>query len=215
MFGAADLTDGMVHAASEGEKTDLGRVLEAMYHQVRLMVVARLSPAPAYLGTVEEATQQVMVALATGISRLENRTVAGLKAYASGIVLHKVADALGGRLGEKARPDVVSLDSTVNSLSRAGPLWQFLSVSGTTPPSAAERSEQAARLIHELGRLKPEHREVITLAFFDQISMSEISGRMGISRPAASMLLIRAVQALRRAMTGVARKERVVGTESR
>jgi RNA polymerase sigma factor (sigma-70 family) len=212
MFGVGELTDGAVRAASEGAQTELGRVLEAMYHQVRLMVVARLSPAPARLGTVEEVTQQVMVALAAGIWRLENRTVVGLKAYASGIVVHKVSDALGGRIGGKADPGLVSLDSTVTSLSQAGPLWQFLSVSGTTPPSAAERSEQAARLIHELGRLKREHREVITLAFFDQVPMSEISGRMSISRPAASMLLIRAVQALRRAMTGVVQKEGAVGT---
>ena len=212
MFGTAELTDETVRAASEGAQSDLGRVLEAMFHQVRLMVVARLSPAPACLGTVEEVTQQVMVALATGISRLENRTAVGLKAYASGIVIHKVSDALGGRIDGKAGPGVVSLDSTVTSLSQAGPLWQFLSVSGTTAPSAAERSEQAARLIHELGRLKPEHREVITLAFFDQVPMSEIAGRMSISRPAASMLLIRAVQVLRCAMTGVTQREGAVGT---
>lgn len=52
----------------------------------------------------------------------------------------------------------------------------------------------------ELGNLKPEHREAITLAFFDQMTTREIAERMGMSRPAASMLLLRAVTALRHRM---------------
>jgi RNA polymerase sigma factor (sigma-70 family) len=104
-----------------------------------------------------------------------------------------------------------SLDSTVGVFSNAGPLWQFLSVSGTSPHSAVERAELAAQLIAELGRLKPQHREVITLAFFDQLPVSEIAAQMGVSRPAASMLLIRAVQTLRRHMTGSSRVAKADG----
>ncbi len=54
----------------------------------------------------------------------------------------------------------------------------------------------------ELGGLKAEYREAITLAFFDQMTTRDIAQRMELSRPAASMLLLRAVKALRRSMSG-------------
>ncbi|MBU0616078.1 MAG: sigma-70 family RNA polymerase sigma factor, partial [Planctomycetes bacterium] len=176
----------------------------------RLMVAARLCPTPAQLDAVDEITQEVMLALTTSISRLESQTVDGLRAYLSGIVMHKVAGALrqqqrDGAAGRSLR----SLDSTVASLSQAGPLWQFLSASGTSLCTAVARAEMTERLIGSLGRLQAQYREIITLAFFDQLSVSEIARRQGTSRPAVSMLLIRAVQMLRQAMTA----PRETGTE--
>ena len=55
------------------------------------MVVARLSPTPAQHHAAEDLVQQVLLALTTGVARLENRTVGGLKAFASGIVSKQVA----------------------------------------------------------------------------------------------------------------------------
>jgi RNA polymerase sigma factor (sigma-70 family) len=198
MFGAVDLTDEAVRAAAEGSRTALTRVLGALEPQLRVMVLVRLCPTPAQLHSVDDISQQVLTALAAGISRLKSRTAAGLKAYASGIVRHQVADLLRGpgRTGGPAGR-VRSLDSTVGELSSAGPLWKFLSASGVSPRTAAERDEQVALLFTELGRLKPEHRDVIVLAFFDQLPTGEIARQMGVSRPAASMLLIRAVRTLR------------------
>lgn len=138
----------------------------------------------------------------SSLQRLERRTVGGLKAYFSGIVAHKVADFLRQQPAAKAGGKPVSLDSTVAGFSEPGPLWQFLSASGTSPSSAADRADQVLRLMTELGKLKPEHREVITLAFFDQLPTGEIASQLSLTRPAASMLLVRAVKSLRRNMTG-------------
>jgi len=211
MFGAAGLTDEVVRRAAEGSPDDFARVAEALAPQIRLMVIARLGPRPAQFDAVDEVAQDVLLALTTGISRLKNRTVGGLKAFLSVIAGRKVFALLkNGRAG-KAGAGVTSLDSAVAALSDAGPLWQFLSASDTSPPSAAGRAEQAARLMAELGRLEPQHREVITLAFFDQLPMSEIARRMDTSRPAASMLLIRALRTLRRNMTGSSKVEGLHG----
>ncbi|MBN1361537.1 MAG: sigma-70 family RNA polymerase sigma factor [Sedimentisphaerales bacterium] len=205
MLNTTEVTDGMVCAAAGGSHRDLERVLEAVGPQIRLMVAARFIATPGQFHATDEVTQQVMVALTTGISRLERQTVDGLKAYLSGIVVRKVSDLLKHRGdGRGGRHVVRSLDSTVVSVSDAGPLWQFLSGSGTSPLSAAQRADQTAKLISELGKLKPEHREVITLAFFDQLPTAEVAKRMGVSRPAASMLLVRAVQKLRRSMAASA-----------
>jgi RNA polymerase sigma factor (sigma-70 family) len=202
MFGAGALTDETVRAAASGSRPDVARVAETLQPQVRLMVAARLCPTPAQLDAVDEVTQDVMLALTTSISRLESRTVDGLRAYLSGMVMHKVAGVLqrqrrDGTSGRHTR----SLDSTVASLSQAGPLWQFLSASDTSVCTAVARAEMTERLIESLGRLPAQHREIITLAFFDQLSVSEIARQQGSSRAAVSMLLIRAVQLLRQAMT--------------
>lgn len=78
----------------------------------------------------------------------------------------------------------------------------MLSASGTSPLSAADRFDCLQNVLGELGQLNERHREIITLAFFDQLATGEIADRLGISRPAASMLLIRAIKALRRRVTG-------------
>lgn len=201
MFGVARLTDPVVRAAVGGSQPDLARVLEAIGAQVRLMVAARLSPTPAQFHAVEDIIQQAMIALATGISRLDSPTVSGLRAFASGIVRHTVCGFLSRHDdGDSNGPVTASLDSTVANISDVGPLWQFLSASGTSPSDAASRAEQITRVMAELGRLKPEHREVINIAFLGQVSLTETARQMGISRPAASMLLARALNTLRRSL---------------
>ncbi len=203
MFGASELTDDLVTAAVNGAQADTTRMLELVSPQVELMVTARLSPTPGRLHDVQEISQLAMVALNRGLPRLRIRTVCGLRAFMSGIVARKVADHLKGRgEGDLTGPRPGSLDTTVRRTSGTGPLWQLLSASGRSPASEAARGELFERVMIELGQLKPEYREAITLAFFDQMTTRDIADRMAMSRPAASMLLLRAVNALRRSMNG-------------
>lgn len=201
MYGAADITDDVVRQAADGSQPHLGRIIEALQPQLHLMVSARLSPTPAQYHAVEDLKQQVLLGLAGGLGGLRNRTIGGLKAYISGVVRRTVAEYIRQGRPRSASPKAAgSLDSVVAGLSHAGPLWQFLSASLTSPPTAAGRAEQIAQLMFELGRLKSEHRQVITLAFCDQLSTGEIARQMNLSQNAASMLLLRAVRALRRNM---------------
>jgi len=201
MLGPAQLSDEVVARAAGGSQGDLHRLVEALEPQVRLMVAARLSPRRAQYHAAEDLVQQSLTAVAEGIGRLEIRTGAGLRAFTSGIVAHKVSDFLKGKGASPGGGRVVrSLDTTIGSTSQAGPLWQFLSVSMASPATAAERAELAARVVEELGSLKREQREVLTLAYFDGLSTAEIGQRLGLSRNAASMLLLRATRALRRRM---------------
>jgi RNA polymerase sigma-70 factor (ECF subfamily) len=63
-----------------------------------------------------------------------------------------------------------------------------------------ELEEQQARLERALDALKPEHREVILLRKYEDLSFEEIGGRLGRSADACRMLLARAMAALTRAM---------------
>lgn len=206
MSTLAELNDETVAAAVEGSRTAIDRVVTAMNDQVRLMVYARLNPTAAQRGHVEELTQQTIEALLQGLSGLKVRSVSALRAFASTIVARRVADHIRNPAGiGRGKKAPASLDSTMAYASAAGPLWQFLSAGGTSPPSAAAREDQFQRTMSELAHLREEYRGAITMAFFDQLSTAQIAERMGTTRQAASMLLLRAVKALRKRLTGASR----------
>jgi RNA polymerase sigma factor (sigma-70 family) len=167
------------------------------------MVAARLSAKPSQAPLVDDVTQQAMTGIAVGLPRLENQTVAGLKAYASVIVARRVADCLQQMHVGPDGPAVRSLESTVRLTSRNGTLGSLLAASGSTPSRQATRAELLSRVLLELERMRPVYRDVITLAFFDQLTTEQIANRLEISRPAASMLLLRAVRKLRTSLTDV------------
>jgi len=203
MFGSAGLTDEAVQAAVGGSRADQERVLNAVGPQGPLMVAARLSPTGNRWDAIDDVAQGVLLALTTVLPRLEHPTVDGLRALLSGIVARRVARLLErGICGSGLQPVARSLDSTVSGLASAGALWELLAGSDTSPRSAAERAELVEKLIAALGGLKREYREIITLAFFDQLPMAQIAEQLGSSRAGASMLLVRAVATLRRNVTG-------------
>lgn len=206
MYGAQQLDDDCVVRAVSGTRSDMERVAQVLLPQMRAMVGARLSAQPGLFHVVEEIAQAAMVAVSDALPRLENQSVDGLKSFVSVIVTRKVADFLREkkRANIGGRP-VASLETTVADFSGAGPLWQFLSISGPTPLSAARQADQVSLVMTELGQIKEEYREVITLALFDQLSTKEISHQLGTSRRAVSMLLLRAIRTLRRRVTGSSR----------
>ena len=202
----AELTDDSIAEAVQGSSTAIDRVVAAMNDQVRLMVYARLNPSAAQRGHVEELTQQSIAALLQGLSGLKVRTLPGLRAFSSTIVARRVADHIRNPAGiGRGKAALASLDSTMGYASAAGPLWQFLSAGATSPLSAAAREDQVQRTMSELAHLREEYRAAITMAFFDQLSTAQIAERMGTTRQAASMLLLRAVKALRKRLTGASR----------
>lgn len=193
-----ELNDELVEFAATRGGSYLDRLFAEIEPCVHAMVVARLNPKPNQWHAAEEIAQESLLAFAKSISTLQNRTVSGMRAYISGIVDHKVADRIRqqGRPGKRTG-SFRSLHSTVAGSSSPARLIAWLSDSGITPISAVDQSEQISWMLDRMGRLKEEYRRVLTYAFFDQLKTAEIAARMNISRPAASMLLLRAVRSLR------------------
>lgn len=213
MFGSEAITDETVRAATQGSESDRGRIVEALSPRVRAMIMVRLLPSPAQFHAVDDLAQQVLMALSEGLLRLRSPTLGALNAFASVITARKVVDYLR-QAGPAKGGRVASLDASAQGASASGPLWELLEASGFSPRSSADRAEAIQQMVTELGLLKPSHREVIALAFFDQLPMAEVAERLALSRPAASMLLIRAVKNLRRLMTGSSRVENNNGDRS-
>ncbi len=201
MYGAESINDETVRAAVQGVALERNKVLEALTSQVRAMITIRLSPTPAQFHAVEDLAQQTLIALSEGLNQLRDARVTTLKSFASVVVGRKVADFL--RQNNNAKPrSIDSYDGSLPDSSAFGPLREILPASTISPRSLAVRADAIRQVVAELGRLKRNYREIITFAFFDQLPVNEISERMEMTRPAASMLLVRAVKTLRRNITG-------------
>lgn len=198
-FGAEGLSDELIRAAASGSIPDREHVFAVLAPQVRAMVSVRLAATRLQADIVDEISQQVLMALTESFVRLQEAGVDGLRAYVSGIVTHKVADYLRGKrtINEQAR----SLAATIDGRSSVVMLCDLLSASGLSPRSAVARAELAARVCEVLDTLKTEYRDIIVMVFFDQLTISQIAERSGSSRPAASMLLMRAIRKLRNELT--------------
>jgi RNA polymerase sigma factor (sigma-70 family) len=194
MFGATSLTDAQVTAAVNGSQADQSLVMESLAPQVKSMVAIRLAPTPGQAHLVEDLSQQAMMAIIESLATLRTPSVVALKAFASTIVARRVCDFLRERQPDRR---VFSLDSTAFFLSTGAHGRDLLPGTDTTPRSAAGRAELSRLAIMELGTMKQSYRQIITLAFFDQLPVDEICEKMNLSRAATTMLLFRAITALR------------------
>jgi len=197
----SDLQDETVQLAAETGGLHLDRLIEGIEPHVHRMVIGRLNPRPNQLHAAEEVSQEVLIAVASSLPSLQNRSAAGFRAFLSTIVDHKVIDRirLQSRPGKRTGA-IKSIYSTVAGNSSPARLVALLSQTGATPMTEADRAEEVSRMLSCMEDLKPEYRRVLTYAFFDQLRTAEVAECMGISRAAASMLLLRAVRALRAEM---------------
>lgn len=73
----------------------------------------------------------------------------------------------------------------------------------TSPSHAAMRAELQLRLQEALNDLDPLDREVLTLRHFEELSNRETARVLGIQKSAASNRYVRALQRLRKALSGM------------
>ena len=198
MFRWNELSDDQVAEAIAGSTSAQAAVMEALAGQVKAMVAVRLAATPGQSHLVEDLSQQALIAILESFSKIKRPSVVALKGFASTIVTRKVCDFLRSR---KSQRQGLSLDSTVHFLSTNAHWRDVLPASDTTPRSRAGRAE-LLRLAHgELKHMKDSYQQVLTLALVDQLPVSEICTQMGLSRAATSMLLFRAMRALKKRVT--------------
>ncbi len=216
MSSSEDLSESLVQAACTGASGARDRLLPAMRSRLVLMAAARLTAVPNRWCAVEEVVQESLVALLQGLDRLEDRTVAGLKRFAAGIVAHKAADYLkSDGVVVRRRPAVEARwrkqSGEAASVGGAFGIAALLMDSRPSPRSAARRHEAVQLVLTLIGGMSLDQQEVLTLAFFDQLTTVQIGQHLGITREAASMRVCRAVKALRSMLSDSTCQERADG----
>jgi RNA polymerase sigma-70 factor (ECF subfamily) len=122
--------------------------------------------------------------------------------------LLRIAARLAITMMERAeRKGTLSLDMGTPGEDDDAPLGVYLADERQRPPEqVVEDWERAAQLNDALAQLPPEHREVLQLAIFEELSWAEIARRLGCSEAAAKKRRERALVRLRLALQPAAGK---------
>ncbi|GAA3384313.1 RNA polymerase sigma factor [Streptomyces racemochromogenes] len=159
--------------------------VEAVYRRWRPMVHALALRALADPCEAEDVTQQVFLAAWRGRAGYRPGP-GGMGAWLAGITRHKVADAREVR---------VRLARVVRAAARrAGESRE--AVQGPPPDQAVDR----VLVLGELALLPPAQRRVLCLAFYADLSQSQIAERTGLPLGTVKSLMRRALHALRRSL---------------
>ncbi|MFF4103107.1 RNA polymerase sigma factor [Streptomyces sp. NPDC001903] len=168
------------------------RCMEAVYRRWRPLVHSIAHRCLGDEREAEDVTQQVFLAAWHG--RLRYRPgPGGLGAWITGITRHKVADALEART-RRARAAAAAVRATPGAADRpTGP-----------PPAEAEQVLDRVVVLGELARLPSEQRRVLHLAFYADLTQTQIADRTGLPLGTVKSHMRRALHRLRRSLPAAA-----------
>ncbi|MFD0265691.1 RNA polymerase sigma factor [Streptomyces sp. NPDC127106] len=165
------------------------RCTEAAYRRWRPLVHALAHRSLGDEREAEDVTQQVFLAAWRGRGRYRPGP-GGFGAWLTGITRHKVADALQAR-ARRARAAAAA--------ARAAPLT-VAGGPGSAPLGEAEQAVDRLLVLGELARLPSAQQQVLRLAFYGDLTQTQIADRTGLPLGTVKSHMRRALDRLRRTL---------------
>jgi len=173
--------------ARAGSGKAIGAVFERYGERLHALIRVRLGPQLRRRLESRDILQGTLLKAFQGIERFEGSGSASLMAWLGTIAQAEIcdqADYYGRQKRDAAR------DTTFDERAEA------LTDPIRSVTSHLQLQEDTERLIEALDALSEEHREVIILRNYEELSFPEIGQRLGKSPDACRMLLARAMTAL-------------------
>jgi RNA polymerase sigma-70 factor (ECF subfamily) len=198
-------TGRLLRRAGQGDQQAWHALVAANDGRLRRTVALRLDRRLRGRLDVADVIQEVYVEVAEHIGDYLVQPSMPFYVWLRAIAINKLLQLHRHHLGTEMR-DIgreVALDH--NPLPEAASAALALQLLGRTPrPSeAAVRRETKVRVQEALNRLDPLDREALALRHFEQLTVSEMAGVLGISGAAASKRYFRALQRLREILRGM------------
>jgi RNA polymerase sigma-70 factor (ECF subfamily) len=190
----------LMQQARAGDGDALGRLL-AMYRNY-LALIARLQVDERIKAKVDasDVVQEACLEAFRDFASFRGSTEKELLAWLRQILVSNLSNLFRHYAGTQRRDVRLEVGLGVERSSQAlGGLAQPQS----SPSERADRREQAALLAEALGRLSPDHREVIILRNLQALPFAEVAVRMGRSVDAVEKLWARALIQLRGQLGGL------------
>lgn len=170
-------------------------------HRVRLesVVASLLGNRLRQRVDVDDVLQDTLLRAYLGLKDLRWEGEAAFSRWLCAIATHVIQDL--GRQHSAVKLGGLKLEVPLLSsgLGGAGAHEPAMVADGTSPSKAAIRNERFDRLSRALESLSPRHREVLLLAHIRRLPLEEVGKRLGCSKHAAGMLLVRARRELKTA----------------
>jgi RNA polymerase sigma-70 factor, ECF subfamily len=186
----------LLRAARDGSPEALGQLYERCAG--RLLAIIRLRMGRDLRARLEsrDILQNTLLKSFQHLDQFEGGDGASLMAWLARIAENEIRDQADFQ--HRQRRDVAAAISIDDSQAPA------LAARVRSALSLAIVSEETERLERAVESLDPDHREIIVLRKFEDLSFREIGARMGRSEDACRMLLARALTALTMALRGAA-----------
>ncbi|MFJ3204091.1 RNA polymerase sigma factor [Streptomyces sp. NPDC086989] len=181
----AEATAGLAAGFAAGDE----RCMEAVYRRWRPLVHTLARRALGDEREAEDVTQQVFLAAWHGRRRYRPGP-GGLGAWITGITRHKVADALEART-RRAR-------AAAAAAAGAAPGWPDRP--GSLPRQESEQVLDRLMVLGELARLPSDQQRVLRLAFYADLTQTQIADRTGLPLGTVKSHMRRALHQLRRSL---------------
>jgi RNA polymerase sigma-70 factor, ECF subfamily len=182
--------------ARGGDPRALDHLFAACRSYLQVLARARLHGRLAARADPSDLVQQTLVDAYRGFGGFAGGTSAEWLAWLRRILERNAADLARHHAAGKraAAREVTWAQPPPGASSLVGP--PDPPAAGDSPSACLVRQEQALRVAEALGRLSPDHRDVILLRNLEGLPFDEVARRLNRSRPAAQMLWLRALQRL-------------------
>jgi RNA polymerase sigma-70 factor (ECF subfamily) len=198
-------TARLLKQAGQGDQQAWHALVAANAERLRRMVAFRMDRRLQGRLDVADIIQEVYVEVAEHIDEYLAGPSMPFYLWLRAIAVHKLLQLHRHHLGTEMRDANREVGLYRDPLPEAASAALAAQLLGAMPrPSeAAVRTETKVRLQEGLNRLDPHDREVLALRHFEQLTLSEMAGVLGISGAAASKRYFRALRRLREILRGM------------
>jgi RNA polymerase sigma-70 factor (ECF subfamily) len=193
--------DGLWHdwirRARQGDREAFDRLARDNEGPLRSLIDIQLGQGLRSRVEVDDLLQDTLLRAFQSIGHFKGETPAALRTWLGGIAHNAVIDCARKLTSKKAdyRREVPL--SAERGSSFGGDGSPELPSPSPSPSRLLRREERLDRLLGAVQTLSPDHRQVILLTLIERLPPPELAQRMARSEKAVSMLLLRAMHALR------------------
>ncbi len=181
-------TRHLYRRAHTGDRVALEQLLERVRPRLEAWVAARLGPALRSRLQVDDLVQEILIKSYTAIPSFEPREKRAFYAWLFTVGRNTMRD------WHKR------LHAAKRQATREEALHSSVAGGGATPSEVAVGHEEQERFLTALASLPPRYREIVCLRRLENVENRQAAERLGISPKNASVLLVRAMRALRKSM---------------
>lgn len=191
----ADREDGpstrvLYRRANAGERDALEQLLERMRPRLEAWVALHMGPALRARVDAEDLVQEILMKAAGAIGSFQPEGKRAFVKWLFTVARHQISDWQRHYMAAK------------RDVQREQEIQPGLAAQATGPFSRAERNDQMELLLDALAELPENYRDILRLRRIEYLDNGEAAERLGISRENASVLYVRAMQALRKKLDG-------------
>lgn len=176
--------------ANAGEREALEQLLERMRPRLEAWVALRMGPALQARLDAEDIVQEILLKASGAIGSFKPEGKHAFVKWLFKVARNQISDWQRHYMAAK------------RDLQREQELRSGVPAQRTGPYSHAARNDLMERLLDALALLPENYRDILRLRRIEYLDNGEAAERLGIPRGNASVLYVRAMQALRRKLDG-------------